>query len=78
MSVSLAPDTPNGASYGLGDVLQLAVSFDKNVTVSTGIDDNGDVSLPVLVLDCTRMREAVFNGVGNGSTTLNFQYEVRV
>ncbi|CAM9243696.1 unnamed protein product, partial [Ectocarpus sp. 8 AP-2014] len=78
VSVSLAPDTPDGASYGLGDVLQLAVTFDKNVTVFTGIDDNGDVSLPVLVLDCTRMREAVFNGVGNGSTTLNFQYEVQM
>lgn len=78
VSVSLAPDTPDGASYGLGDVIQLAVTFDKNVTVFPGIDDDGDVSLPVLVLDCTRMREAVFNGGGNGSTTLNFQYEVRV
>lgn len=73
-SVSLAPETPDITTYGLGDVIQLAVKFDKNVTVFNG--DGG--STPVLVLDCGREREAFFDGVGNGSTTLYFQYEVRL
>lgn len=67
VSVSLASDTSDNASYGLGDFLRLAVTFDKNVTVAGGS--------PVLVLDCTRMREAYFEG-GNGSTNLYFTYEV--
>lgn len=74
VSVSLAPETPDAASYGLGDVIRLAVTFDKNVTVTTG--DGG--STPVLVLDCKREREAFFDGGGNGSTTLYFQYEVNL
>lgn len=74
VSVSLAPETPDAASYGLGDVIRLAVTFDKNVTVISG--DSG--SAPVLVLDCKREREAFFDGGGNGSTTLYFQYEVNL
>lgn len=74
VSVSLAPETSDAATYGLGDVIRLAVTFDKNVTVITG--DGG--STPVLILDCGREREAFFDGGGNGSTTLHFQYEVRV
>ena len=68
MSVSLAPGTADNSTYSVDDVVRLAVSFDKNVTVVGGS--------PVLVLDCTRTREAFFDG-GNGSTTLYFQYEVR-
>lgn len=69
VSVSLVPETGDGNTYGLGDLVRLAVTFDKNVTVFGGS--------PVLVLDCTRMREAYFDG-GNGSMTLYFEYKVRV
>lgn len=69
ISVSLATGTPDAATYGLGEVIRLAVTFDKSVTVV------GD-SPPVLVLACTRAREALFDGSGNGSTTLFFEYEV--
>ncbi|CAM9865906.1 unnamed protein product, partial [Hapterophycus canaliculatus] len=77
ISVSLASDTPDAATYGLGDVVRLAVTFDKNVTVLVMNGDDGNtISSPVLILDCTRMREAIFDGEGNGSTTLYFKYEV--
>lgn len=69
ISVSLAPDTSDNAVYGLGDMVGLVVTFDKNIIVS------GDGS-PVLVLDCKRTREAFYEG-GNGSTTLRFLYEVK-
>lgn len=68
VSVSLAPGIADDATYGLGDALRVAVEFDKNVTVRGS---------PVLVLDCQRMREAIFYG-GNDSTTLIFEYEVRL
>lgn len=69
ISVSLAPSTSAATTYGLGDIIQLAVTFDKSVTVDGG-------SPPVLVLDCTRAREALYYG-GDGTTTLYFEYEVR-
>lgn len=71
VSVSLASGVSDAATYGLGQVIRLAVTFDKSVTV------DGD-SPPVLVLDCTRAREALFDvvGGGDGSTTLFFDYEV--
>lgn len=68
ISVSLAPDTGDNAVYGLGDVVGLVVTFDKDVTLSDGS--------PVLVLDCKRMREAFYEW-GNGSTTLHFLYQVK-
>lgn len=68
VSVSLAPGTADNTTYGFGDLIRLAVVFDKNVTLQ---------GAPVLVLDCARMREALFYG-GNDSTTLLFEYEVRV
>lgn len=68
VSVSLAPDTSDNAVYGLGDMVGLVVTFDKNIMLSDGS--------PVLVLDCKRMREAFYDG-GNGSTTLRFLYEVK-
>lgn len=61
--------TLDDATYGLEDVIRLAVTFDKIVTV------DGD-SPPVLVLDCTRAREALFNDSVGNSTTLFFEYEV--
>lgn len=67
ISVQVAPDTNDYAAYGLGSVIRIAVTFDKNVTV---------MGSPVLVLDCRRMREALYIG-GNGSTSLIFEYEVR-
>ena len=67
VSVSLSPETADDATYVFGDVILVAVKFDKNVTVRGS---------PVLVLDCQRMREALFYG-GNDSTTLVFEYEVR-
>lgn len=69
VSVALADGTRDNATYGLGDLLELVVTFDKNVTIDGG-------SVPVLVLDCTRMREATYDR-GNDSTALIFQYEVR-
>lgn len=66
VSVSLSPETTDDTTYVLGDVILVAVEFDKNVTVRGS---------PVLVLDCRRMREALFHG-GNDSTTLVFEYEV--
>lgn len=68
VSVSLAPGIADDATYGLGNTLWVAVEFNKNVTVRGS---------PVLVLDCGRMREALFYG-GNDSTTLIFEYEVRL
>lgn len=70
VSVSLAFGTSDNAFYGLGDLVELVVTFDKNVTVDGS-------SLPVLVLDCMKMREATYER-GNGSATLFFQYEVSV
>lgn len=70
VSVSLADGTRDNAMYGLGDLLELVVTFDKNVTVDGG-------PLPVLILDCMRMREATYER-GNGSATLFFQYEVSI
>ncbi|CAM9102436.1 unnamed protein product [Scytosiphon promiscuus] len=81
ISVSLASGTPDAATYGLGDVIRLVVTFDKNITILVADSDDGDghiSSPPVLVLDCMRMREAVFNGEGNESTTLYFEYEVQM
>lgn len=69
VSVSLAPGTAENATYSIGSIVRIAVTFDKNVTILGGS--------PVLVLDCTRTREAYFDG-GNGSTTIYFQYEVCV
>lgn len=66
VSVSLASSTSDDATYTLGSLVQLVVAFDKNVSVDGS---------PVLVLDCSRMREALFYG-GNGSRALHFQYEV--
>eukprot|EP00752_Nemacystus_decipiens_P003960 g3626.t1 len=71
ISVSLATGTTDATTYGLGDIIQLAVTFDKSVTVDGS-------SPPVLVLDCTRAREAVFDGGGDGTTTLTFEYEVQM
>lgn len=68
ISVSLAPGVPDSTTYALGDTVQLAVTFDKSVTVDGS-------SPPVLVLDCTREREALFYG-GDGTTSLLFEYEV--
>lgn len=68
ISVSLATGTSDATTYGLGDIIQLDVTFDKSVTVDGG-------SPPVLVLDCTRARDAVY-GSGDGTTTLTFEYKV--
>lgn len=67
MSVALAPGTNDNAAYSLGDLIRVAVTFDKNVTVRGS---------PVLVLDSRRVREALFDG-GNETTSLLFSYEVR-
>lgn len=69
VSVSLATGTSDSTTYGLGEFIRLTVTFDKSVTVD-------GASPPVLVLDCTRAREAVFDGGGDGTTTLSFEYEV--
>ena len=74
VSVSLGTGTTDATIYGLGDVIRLAVTFDKSVSVLT-VDGS---SPPVLVLDCIREREALFGGEGDGTATLIFEYEVSI
>ena len=71
--VNVTATNPN-ATYIIGDTINITVEFDQAIYPSTGASSTSDISFAVET--GTNDPSATYNGSGNGTTTITFDYTV--